>query len=111
MACGCDDFLRKPLQEGELLECIGKHLGARFQYQNNSATAVTTVADANLSAQDLATVPATWRHELQHAARQADGDKVAELLEQIRSDYPAQYTTLKLWLRDYRFEDILDLAL
>ena len=52
----------------------------------------------------------TWRAQLQQAARQADSEKVAELLEQIRPDYPTQYSLLNAWLQDYRFDAMLDLA-
>jgi signal transduction histidine kinase/CheY-like chemotaxis protein len=111
LAAGCDDFLRKPLRESELLECIGRHLGARLRYRNDPPEAVDIGATgASPGSGDLTALPMPWRAALQQAALQADGEKVAELLEQIRPDYPTQYSLLNAWLRDYRFDAMLDLA-
>lgn len=35
LQAGCDDFLRKPFQEGPLLEMMGMHLGLRLVYADD----------------------------------------------------------------------------
>ena len=35
LACGCDDFLRKPFKEQELFDMFEKHLDTRFLYAEN----------------------------------------------------------------------------
>jgi CheY-like chemotaxis protein len=36
LAAGCDDFLAKPIQLEELLDCLGRHLGLEWIYEDTT---------------------------------------------------------------------------
>lgn len=108
IAAGCDNFLRKPLQERELLECIGEHLGIKWRYRDHSAD-MPAQEEKSLTSEDIAVLPGAWCDHLKLAAQQADGDQIIELLQQIRDQYPSQYQSLHHWVSDYRFDKILAL--
>jgi CheY-like chemotaxis protein len=69
LAIGCDDFVRKPFKEAEILQVIQKHLGGRYQYaqppsQNETKT---TQFDAQLAA-----LPPALLADLRQAAAHFD---------------------------------------
>jgi CheY-like chemotaxis protein len=34
LAAGCDDFVRKPFQFEEIYDCMARHLGVKYRYQD-----------------------------------------------------------------------------
>jgi DNA-binding response OmpR family regulator len=34
VAAGCDDFVRKPFQFEEIYDCMARHLGVKYRYQD-----------------------------------------------------------------------------
>ncbi len=48
LEAGCDDFVRKPFQEQDLVETLAKHLGVRYRYADGA------VADANGGSESVA---------------------------------------------------------
>jgi CheY-like chemotaxis protein len=72
---GCDDYMRKPFREADLLATLEKHLGARFVYQEAPAaqplveapTEGATLQDGRSLSAAMATMPPEWRDELRKA--------------------------------------------
>jgi hypothetical protein len=55
----------------------------------------------------LAVLPDAWVTELYHAAVQADGDLVLDLVEQIREQHPSVADALTSLVRNYRLDIIV----
>ncbi|NEQ98782.1 MAG: response regulator, partial [Cyanothece sp. SIO2G6] len=60
---GCDDFVRKPYQEQDLLDTMAKYLGVTYLYQDNSAAEVNQpffiAADSSIAETLGSTIPET----------------------------------------------------
>ena len=106
LAEGCDDFLRKPFREQEIVGKLVQHLGVRFIYEG--------AADEQAKPQqpqetlDLAGLPVAWLADLRQAAIEADADHIAALAEQIRERRPAQASALVELVSNFDYDAILN---
>jgi CheY-like chemotaxis protein len=100
---GCDDYVRKPFREQEVLDMLTKYLGVRFVYED---IAEEEAAEGALSSAALAALPTDWVVRLRQAAIQADADIVLGLLDQIREQDAPLVATLMSLVRDFRFDTI-----
>jgi signal transduction histidine kinase/CheY-like chemotaxis protein len=106
MAEGCDDFIRKPFRQHEIVGKLVQHLGVRFIYEG--------AADEQAKPQqpqetlDLAGLPVAWLTDLRQAAIEADADHIAALAEQIREQRPAQASALVELVSNFDYDAILN---
>ena len=107
---GCDDYVRKPFREEDLLAVLTRHLGAQFLYEEGpvSPAAPATVLDQSLAVR-LAGMPAEWREELRQAALLGYGDRIARLLEQAAAKDSILAERLRALAAAYDHRTILDL--
>jgi signal transduction histidine kinase/DNA-binding response OmpR family regulator len=118
LAAGCDDFMRKPFYESELLEKIAQHLSVDYIYEEvdinnlnseqggNDGTSITQ----ELTREDLEVMSAEWRRELYQAAERVDNRAIFQLIEQIPSQYSATAQKLALLVEHFRCDKIIDLT-
>ncbi|MFQ3627256.1 MAG: PAS domain S-box protein, partial [Cyanobacteriota bacterium] len=115
---GCDDFIRKPVQERLLLSKIVEHLGVQYIYEitekeiaKKPPLAVHGAAEnaENLNS-DLLTMPVEWIAELHQAATGGFDDRVLHLVQQIPPDYSRLSNALINWATNFQFESILQLT-
>ena len=116
LSAGCDDFMRKPFYEAELLEKMGHHLKIDYIYEDDSHPllddnifAQTTMAQ-NLTPEDLAVMPEDWRSQLYQAAMQVDNQEIFRLLAEIPLEYNSLTTSLKILVEQFRCDKIIDLT-
>jgi PAS domain S-box-containing protein len=110
---GCDDFVRKPFKEEELLEKMSKHLGVKYIFEEPPAAATGGQPDRDnsqaafqLAADSLKKMPAEWVAQVYCAALQCSDDLILELLEQIPTEcYPLAQTLADL-ANNYQFDKI-----
>jgi signal transduction histidine kinase/ligand-binding sensor domain-containing protein/ActR/RegA family two-component response regulator len=91
---GCDDYMRKPFREADLLAALEKHLGARFLYAEAPAgqpapTAEpraegTTLPDGPTLSAALATMPPAWLDELQEATILGNLQGIMAVVDRVR---------------------------
>ena len=84
---GCDDFVRKPFVEEEILEKLEHHLGVRFDYADEQAQSPQEQERA-LSADAVAALPASWREGFRRATVDADYTRLLTMIEEIRPAHP-----------------------
>ncbi|HEY9646560.1 MAG TPA: CHASE2 domain-containing protein [Chroococcidiopsis sp.] len=114
-AIGCDDFLRKPIQETILLAKLAEHLGVRYLYEESSPSSINLGNQHNQhpssTAQDvraqLAQMPVDWIAQLHQAAVRGSDRSIYQLIEHIPQANALLLTTLNDWLNNYQFDEII----
>ena len=104
LAAGCDDMVRKPLEEDRLFAVMGELLGLRYRY----AEAVTPAQTA--TELDLSVLPAEMQQKLKAAAEALDVDEIKTLVAQIGTAHPPLAAALETLVQAYRFDRIAELC-
>lgn len=118
IACGCDDFVRKPFQEQVIFDKMAKHLGVQYRYETivNAAThpasesSPHSASGPSVESVDLSVMPADWIKQLHTAAVQVDAEKLLLLIQQIPTEYSVLSQALKQLIHNYGFDEIIDLT-
>jgi hypothetical protein len=94
---------------------LAKHLGIQFLYEEEPAPwppagPEEAAAQAALSPEALADLPATWLAELQQATTKADLHLIQSLIDQIRGQDSALAEALAELAQNYEYKRILALV-
>jgi predicted ATPase/signal transduction histidine kinase/CheY-like chemotaxis protein/tRNA A-37 threonylcarbamoyl transferase component Bud32 len=108
LEAGCDDFIRKPFKDGEILEAIARHLGAEFIYEE-SATQGAPVEEEALTAKALAAVPSELLDTLEEGLFILDRDEIQNTLDAIAAHAPGVAKQLETLINGFAYETILNL--
>ncbi|MFM7424466.1 MAG: PAS domain-containing protein [Elainella sp.] len=115
LAAGCTDLVCKPAAIDTLFGKIKTYLGVRYscRYENDSGSTEPIEPieppKAVLLA-ELQTRPAVWIRQLNFAARTLDEVLILQLLEQIPPSESLLADTLKEWLAQFQFEQLIELT-
>lgn len=104
LAAGCNEMVKKPIEQNRLYEVIGRLLGLRFDYAD------TVPAATAAGAVDLNALPADVRKELREAAVTLDSDAILTIVERLRLDQCVEADTIAGLVEDYRFDRIEELC-
>ena len=107
LSAGCDDFMRKPFQEDELLTKIGQYLNLEYLYEK---TVKVEQVRSELTKASLIVMPDKWRSQLYNAAAQVDNQEILKLLQEIPDDYQELAKGLADLAEQFRCDKIIDLA-
>ena len=110
LSAGCDDFMRKPFQEAELLSKIGQYLNVEYIYEETAKSNIEQELHWELTKASLNVMPESWRSQLYNAAAQVDNQEIYKLLEEIPDDYEALARGLADLAEQFRCDKIIDLA-
>ncbi len=101
---GCDDFLRKPVRQGQIAGILKKHLGVQFV----SETEPTDRAGQEKSTAErlLPAPPNEWKQSLLRAVLEADVLKMQTLIKEIEDAYPDLSKTLAEMLYHFDYDGI-----
>ncbi|NJD06244.1 MAG: response regulator, partial [Methylococcaceae bacterium] len=78
---GLDDLVRKPYRSEEVFQCLSKHLGVRFVYQDDASA--TAPPYPELKAEDLENLPQELREELMDAVTRLHEERIGEVVRRI----------------------------
>ncbi|HNS50228.1 MAG TPA: two-component regulator propeller domain-containing protein [Anaerolineae bacterium] len=116
---GCDDYIRKPFRDQDLIEALERHLGVRFLYEQVAEEERRAVdreprpSEQELSAADavrrVAALPPSVVGDLRHAARLGAVDSIQESISGIRSHDAALAGLLAAWADRFEHDKILAL--
>jgi PAS domain S-box-containing protein len=106
LAAGCDDFIRKPYRDSDILDALTKHLGTRFVYDEEPPAAPFA---ASLDAAALAGLPDEQLQVLEQALVRIDIDAVNRAIEDIRTCNSPLAEALASAARELQFGRILRL--
>ena len=79
---GMNDFVRKPYRSNEIYACIAKHLGVRYLYRSEPATAEHPT-DLKLTPAMLQELPPEMREKLAEVLRILDSDRIDAVIREI----------------------------
>ncbi len=110
LSAGCDDFMRKPFKESELLTKIGQYLNINYLYEEKTAQSQSQELLLELTRESLTIMPQQWRSQLYEAAAQVDNQEIFQLLSEIPDDYQSLAKGLADLAEQFRCDKIIDLA-
>ncbi|HEY9850069.1 MAG TPA: PAS domain S-box protein [Leptolyngbyaceae cyanobacterium] len=114
LSAGCDDFVRKPLQQEVLLEKVSQHLGVKYIYQVDQPSNENAHSDENFTQENLifylSQMPADWVAKVYNASSQGSDDMILELIEEIPSEKVALANVLTDLATNFKFEEIMELT-
>jgi signal transduction histidine kinase/CheY-like chemotaxis protein len=110
LSSGCDDFVRKPVEEQTILEMLARHLGVRYQYADHPSSPAVTEAELPLTPQDFNGMPTAWIEQLHQAAMQVDADRIVQLLQEIPADRSTLTAALTSLTHQFCFDEIIELT-
>ena len=110
LSAGCDDFMRKPFKENELLEKIGQYLDVEYLYEHSTIPAIEQLPFQELTPKNLTVMPEQWRSQLYDAAAKVDNQEIYQLLSEIPDEYESLAKGLADLAEQFRCDKIIDLA-
>jgi len=96
LACGCDDFARKPFRAEDLFTILERRAGLHFVRAAAVPPAGTRLSTAALAAR-LAACPLDWQAALHQAVARGEFDRITGLAEQLGDADPALREVLSQW--------------
>jgi two-component system sensor histidine kinase/response regulator len=109
---GCNDFVRKPFQETELLEKMIDYLGVQYLYAevDEAVSVAPSISDSFDAIAALQAISDSWLNQLYQATLQLDAQQLATLIAQITPNQPLLAALLTEKLDSFDFELILKLV-
>jgi PAS domain S-box-containing protein len=104
---GCDDFIRKPVREADILEVLEEHLGARFVYETKPPAVRQAAGLPEEMVQLLVRMPPAWLADFHQAALEGDWNKMIGLLEQVEPAHPALAESLRSMVNNFQHTELL----
>jgi CheY-like chemotaxis protein len=109
LAVGCDDFIRKPFRESDILYALTHHLGARFVYEELEREAREDTVPPDVLEAALAETPPEWLAGLNRATVEGDIECMETLIEQIEAQNTDLAGALTRLAYNFEYEEILTL--
>jgi PAS domain S-box-containing protein len=116
LIAGCDDFVRKPFTQVELLQKLNQHLGVQFIYQSTVPlsdrrhTSSGGDGTSGIVQKSLSNMPSTWVRRLYYAAAQGSDQLVLELVQEIPANHSELVSTITHLTSVFQFNQILELV-
>jgi CheY-like chemotaxis protein/anti-sigma regulatory factor (Ser/Thr protein kinase) len=101
IGAGCDDLVRKPIDEDHLFKVLARVLGLEFRYAELAAE-----SGAPGAAQSLAALPQGEREALAEAAAMLDREATLAIVERLGADHPTEARLIADLVAGYRFDRI-----
>jgi PAS domain S-box-containing protein len=116
LSAGCDDFMRKPFREEELLAKMSEYVGVRYLYEEealhteNGRENPEDVTNNSDLALQISRMPSHWVEQLYHAAAQGSDMLIFDLIEQIPAENSSLGITLRNLVDSFQFDEVINLA-
>ena len=108
---GCNDFVRKPFREVDIIDMLRKHLSVRFTYEGEDKKAPLNKPFSIVDLQPvIATLPAELLAELATASGLCDADRVDQIVGDIYNINTHLGGTLKSLSAKFAYDEILALV-
>jgi CheY-like chemotaxis protein len=105
LAAGMDDYVRKPYQPREILDCMARQLGVRYE---RKPVPVAQEPATELRQEDLARLPQELRAELREALLALDGGRISAVISRVSRENAPLSSALALCASRYAYTAILN---
>jgi signal transduction histidine kinase/DNA-binding response OmpR family regulator len=105
LAAGLDDFVRKPYQPSEILECMARHLGVRYR---RTETAPAAPPKGRSESKRIAALPGELRTELRDAVIALNGERIAGVIGCVSERDPILGAVLARCAEQFAYTAILN---
>ncbi len=109
LEAGCDDFVWKPYRSWEIFDCLARHLGVKYIYQEEIKPSPTPQMDTNRLQAAVARLPAELAGKLRQASGELNSAKMVELLTQTTGHDDALARALTSCLDAFDFQTIQEI--
>jgi len=112
MAAGCDDFLRKPYREDELLAMIGEHLNLEYLYEDvkvEKADSVEVTLDDKSMLTAWLALSDDVKNELNQALKELDLDLVDSAMAHIAEQNTDLAKAMQPYVDGFQYEQLAKL--
>ncbi|WP_300453005.1 response regulator [Accumulibacter sp.] len=106
LAAGVDDIVHKPYPLRSVFDCLARHLGVRYVYQEQEPANPDRGAVAAISAATLATLPDALRQQLAEALVALDTQRIDRLIGEIAETDEALAHLLRQHADDFDYGPI-----
>ncbi len=103
---GCDSVLLKPFHIPDVFALLTKHLGVKFIYRDNPASAPPPLT---ITVEMLSNIPLELRQQLHDAALTLDTEEADRVIAQMHPLAPDVADALQELVRHYQFDQIINL--
>ncbi|GAB4475478.1 MAG: hypothetical protein OHK0037_36740 [Elainellaceae cyanobacterium] len=110
LEAGCDDFIRKPVQENLLFNKISEHLGIQYIYEMTEKPQLEASSAAENLDPYLSSMPIEWITQLHQAATEGFDDRILQLVQQLPPDCAPLSRCLTNWAANFQFESVTQLT-
>jgi len=117
LAVGCNDFVRKPYKEQEILEKISNYLGVKYIYAEMKDDESITPASGEIDRviddriqHILQNMPSDWLQQTHRAASQGSDALLMQLIEEIPGNALPLKEFMSSLVHEFRFDRILTLT-
>ncbi|WP_396133511.1 ATP-binding protein [Acaryochloris sp. 'Moss Beach'] len=112
---GCDDILRKPFRQNEVLQKMAAHLGVKYLSVESPQVRDPVDKDQrhhpeNLDPENFKVMPPDWIIKINQRANQGNDLLLLQLIEQISSEHEAMAIRLTNLVENYQFDKIIQLT-
>jgi CheY-like chemotaxis protein len=123
LMAGCDDFVRKPFHEEEILAILQKYIHVEYVYDEEPSAgrrdgSGLDFAEGNeqsfmqeWTVQNLQLLPVSWISEVHHAATLGEIHILLRLVDQVKERAPRVAAALKYLANNFRFDYITEACL
>lgn len=106
LSSGMDDFVLKPYRFNEIYECMAKHLGVQYIYQDTHEE--KTVTETMLTKQALSVLPPSLREGLRSALTSLESEAISAAVKQVAVYDEGLYKTMLHYVEDFNYPAILN---
>ena len=106
---GCDTVMHKPFHIQEIFAALTKYLGVEFLFQEERRETARLPA-SKITPEMIAILSSTLRQQLFQATLELDTEEIDAIIEQIRPAEPDIATSLDAMVKNFQFEQILELV-
>ena len=110
LEAGCDDFIRKPFRESEILEALEKHLSVRFEYSNEPETQPPASEKNHLDIEHFSALNPDLIYQLHEATLLLDMKKCLEISNKIGEVNKITGTRLLCMINNLQYREILEIT-
>ncbi|WP_413167608.1 AAA family ATPase [Capilliphycus salinus ALCB114379] len=110
LSCGCDDFVRKPFREENILNILHKYLGVEFIFEEVNQASVNNNQEVNvLTKSALSVLPFEFLINLEQAIKNLDLEQMQTVIDEIRETEQSLAKAIEVSVKNFQYEKLLDL--